>query len=131
MNGNFFVMINIASSFTLPINNSKRLQVHTCSLQKSYNQDSFITFGAYKETDKSLKSVLERQGKHIPERVKKLAEEKVANGVDDTLWNVQKEAYAGLKDCKNLSEIKRHFPEFRDVITVEEVLEILRAEFED
>ena len=95
------------------------------------NQDSFITFGADKETDKSLKSVLERCGEHIPERIKKLAEEKVANGVDDTLWNVQKEAYAGLKDCKNLSEIKRHFPEFRDVITVEEVLEILRSEFED
>ena len=80
------------------------------------NQDSFIAFGAYKETDESLKSVLERCGEHIPERVKKLADEKVANGVDDTLWNVQKEAYAGLKDCKNLSEIKRHFPELSGVI---------------
>ena len=86
------------------------------------NQDSFIAFGS-KHTDKSLKSVLERQGKHIPERVKKLAEEKVLNGIDDTLWNVQKEAYAGLKDCKNLSEIKRRFPEFADVIPAEDVLE--------
>ena len=87
------------------------------------NQDSFIAFGAYKETDKSLKSVLERGGKHFPERVKKLAEEKVANGIDDTLWNVQMEAYAGLKNCKNLGEIKRYFPEFSGVITAEEVLE--------
>ena len=87
------------------------------------NKDSFIAFGAYKETDKSLKSVLERCGEHIPERVKKLAEEKVANGVDDTLWNVQKEAYAGLKECKKLSEIKRLFPEFADVIPAEQVLE--------
>ena len=116
----------ISNSFgqNLLVDKKKNDNPPRINLRAAMESDCFISFGSGSKKDLSLKGVLDSYYDIIPERVRVLAEAKVKDGIDDSLWNVQKEAYSGLNNMDELKMFKLKYPEFSDVQSAVDVLNL-------
>lgn len=73
-------------------------------------------FGAAK--DINLKYIYQNHFNSLPKRIQTAVQEHVKSGKYDdiTLYDLHKEKYAPLWDCKTLDEARNLFPEFREVL---------------
>ena len=79
-------------------------------------------FGAAK--DVNLKYIYQTHFNSLPKRIQTAVQEHVKSGKYDdiTLYDLHKEKYAPLLDCKTLDEARNLFPEFREVLDARSVV---------
>lgn len=99
------------------------MQIFRIQNYNNYNYNQFKQSKSYEQTPSfkakgkplSTEAIIKKHADLIPQRVINLAQEYIKKGQEISLLDLHKEAYTPLLEFTSIEELKKHYPEFKDI----------------
>lgn len=113
----------INNNFKLNNKQNNSIKISSTPINQNYaplpSTSAYLAFMGYSS---NLSQVVEKMPeKDFPPEIKDYAEQSLEKGEKKPLYKIHAEKYKGIDECYTLEDLKEKYPEFKDVISVEDV----------